>query len=150
MTDSLKAQLQNDLKAAMKQKDAPRRDTIRLLMSEVKSREIDAQRELTAEDEVRLLQTQAKQRHDSIEQFRAGRREDLVAKEQRQLEIIEEYLPSQMTDDDLRAFVEQGASETGAEGPKDMGKVMGVLTKRAEGRIDGRRLSEAVRTRLNQ
>lgn len=150
MTESLKTRLQADLKIAMKEKDPPRRDAIRLIISDVKSREIDLQRELSEEEEIRLLQTQAKQRHDSIEQFRAGNREDLVDKEQLQLDIIESYLSSQMSDDDLRAFVEQGVTEAGAEGPKDMGKVMGLLSKRSDGRVDGRRLSEAVRARLGQ
>lgn len=150
MTESLKTRLQADLKIAMKEKDPPRRDAIRLIISDVKSREIDLQRELSEEEEIRLLQTQAKQRHDSIEQFRAGNREDLVDKEQLQLDIIESYLPSQMSDHDLRAFVEQGVTEAGAKGPKDMGKVMGLLSKRSDGRVDGRRLSEAVRARLGQ
>ncbi len=150
MADSLKARLQNDLKTAMKEKDPPRRDAIRLIISEVKSKEIELQRELNGEEEIRLLQTQAKQRNDSIEQFRSGGRDDLVAREQLQLDIIESYLPSQMSDQELRAFVEQGVSETGAEGPKDMGKVMALLSKRADGRVDGRRLSEAVRSRLTQ
>jgi uncharacterized protein YqeY len=150
MTESLKTRLQADLKTAMKEKDAPRRDAIRLIISDVKSKEIDLQREISGEEEIRLLQTQAKQRHDSIQQFRAGNREDLVDKEQRQLDIIESYLPSQMSDEDLQDFVEQGATEAGAEGSKDMGKVMGLLSKRSDGRVDGRRLSEAVRARLAQ
>ncbi|CAN5855827.1 MAG: GatB/YqeY domain-containing protein [Chloroflexota bacterium] len=150
MTESLKTRLQADLKTAMKEKDAPRRDAIRLIISDVKSKEIDLQREISGEEEIRLLQTQAKQRHDSIQQFRAGNREDLVDKEQRQLDIIESYLPSQMSDEDLQDFVEQGVTEAGAEGSKDMGKVMGLLSKRSDGRVDGRRLSEAVRARLAQ
>ncbi|MBA2289201.1 MAG: GatB/YqeY domain-containing protein, partial [Chloroflexia bacterium] len=80
----------------------------------------------------------------------AGNREDLVDKEQRQLDIIESYLPSQMSDEDLQDFVEQGVTEAGAEGSKDMGKVMGLLSKRSDGRVDWRRLSEAVRARLAQ
>lgn len=150
MADSLKTRLQADLKIAMKEKDPPRRDAIRLIISELKSKEIDLQRELSGEEEIRLLQTQAKQRHDAIEQFRAGGREDLVAKDQQQLAIIESYLPRQMSDEDLQTFVERGVSEAGADGPKDMGKVMGLLSKRADGQVDGRRLSEAVRSRLGQ
>lgn len=147
---NLKERLTADMKTAMREKDVAKRDTVRFLISELKSREIDLQRDLTAEEEIRLLQTQAKQRVDSIEQFRAGGREDLVAKDQQQLGIIESYLPQQMSDDDLDAFVASGIERTGAEGPKEMGKVMGLLSKEAEGRVDGRRLSEAVRNRLTQ
>src|SRR5690606_25555832 len=102
---SLKERLQDDLKAAMRAKEVDRRDTVRLLISEVKKKEIDLKRELEPADEIQLLQGQAKQRRDSIEQFRAGGREDLVAKEEGQLAIIESYLPQQMTDEELAAFV---------------------------------------------
>jgi len=145
---SLKERLQDDLKAAMRAKEVDRRDTVRLLISEVKKKEIDLKRELEPADEIQLLQGQAKQRRDSIEQFRAGGREDLVAKEEGQLAIIESYLPQQMTDEELAAFVEEGISRAGATGPRDMGKVMGMLSKAADGRVEGRRLSEAVRVRL--
>jgi uncharacterized protein len=147
---SLKERLTADMKAAMRDKDVARRDTVRYLLSEVKSREIDLKRDLTEDEEIKLLQTQAKQRADSIEQFRAGGREDLVAKDERQREIIESYLPQQLSDEDLDAFVTGAIERTGAEGSKDMGKVMGLLSKEAGGRVDGRRLSEAVRSRLSQ
>ena len=149
MADSLKERLQADLKTAMREKDTAKRDTVRLLISEVKKREIDQRHELASPEEIQLLQTQAKQRRDSIEQFQAGGREDLVAKEQGQLEIIESYLPQQLTDEELAAFIEDGIATTGAQGPKDMGRLMGLLTKSTEGRVDGRRLAEAVRHRLS-
>lgn len=145
---SVKARLTDDMKAAMRAKDTERRDTIRYLLSVLKNAEIDKQGDLTPEEEIKLLQTQVKQRQDSIEQFRQGGRDDLAAKDEAQVKIIEEYLPQQMSDDDLQAFVKQGIEEAGAEGPKDMGKVMGLLNKRAEGRVDGRRLSAAVRDAL--
>lgn len=145
---SVKSRLTDDMKAAMRAKDTERRDTIRYLLSVLKNAEIDKQGDLTPEEEVKLLQTQVKQRQDSIEQFRQGGRDDLAAKDEAQVKIIEEYLPQQMSDDDLQAFVKEGIQETGAEGPKDMGKVMGLLNKRAEGRVDGRRLSAAVRDAL--
>lgn len=150
MAESLKERLQADLKTAMREKDTARRDTVRLLISEVKKQEIDVRGELDSAEEIKLLQTQVKQRRDSIEQFRSGNREDLMEKEQAQLEIIESYLPQQMTDEELAAFVEEGIARTGASSPKDMGKVMGVLSKDADGRVEGRRLSEAVRQRLAQ
>lgn len=150
MAESLKERLQGDLKTAMRGGDTARRDTVRLLISELKKKEIDLRRELEPADEVQLLQTQAKQRRDSIEQFQSGGRQDLVDREQAQLEIVESYLPQQMSDEELDAFIADGIAQTGASGPKDMGRVMGLLTKTADGRVDGRRLSEAVRARLAQ
>jgi uncharacterized protein YqeY len=148
MSASLKDRLQTDLKAAMKGKDTARRDTVRLLISELKKKEIDVRHELEFAEELQLLQSQAKQRRDSIEQFRAGNREDLVAHEQAQLDIIESYLPRQMSDEELAAFIDEGIAQTGAQEPKDMGKLMGLLSKSAEGRVDGRRLADEVRRRL--
>lgn len=145
---SLKERLQNDLKEAMRSKDTQRRDTVRLLISEVKKKEIDLKADLGEGDEIQLLQGQVKQRRDSIEQFRAGGRDDLAAKEESQIEVIESYLPQQMSDDELNTFVDDGIAQTGATGPRDMGKVMGLLSKSASGRVEGRRLSEVVRTRL--
>jgi uncharacterized protein len=150
MADSLKERLQGDLKHAMKNKDTVRRDTIRLLISEVKKKEIDLRHELHFSEELQLLQSQAKQRRDSIEQFQAGGRDDLVAKEQAQLEVIESYLPQQMTEEELNEFIDDGIARTGAKDPKDMGKLMGLLSKSAEGRVDGRRLADEVKRRLTQ
>ncbi len=145
---SLREQLSNDLKQAMKDRDVELRDTIRFILSAVKNVEIDKRSPLTPEEEISLLRTQAKQRRDSIDQFRAGGRDELADREASQLAILERYLPQQMSDDELAAFVKEGIAAAGAEGPKDMGKVMGLLNKRAEGRVDGRRLSTAVRESL--
>ncbi len=150
MAEALKARLQDDLKTAMKAGDTTRRDTIRLLISEVKKKEIDVHRDLEYAEELQLLQQQAKQRKESIEQFEAAGRDDLVAKEQGQLEIIESYLPQQMTDDELRDFIEDGVTKTDAKGPKDMGKLMGLLSKSTDGRVEGRRLADEVKKRLTQ
>lgn len=147
---SLKERLQADLKTAMREKDTDRRDTIRLLISEVKKKEIDQKHELHVSEELQLLQSQAKQRKDSIEQFQEGGRDDLVAREQAQLEIIESYLPQQMTQEELDEFIDDGITQSGAQDPKDMGKLMGLLSKSAGGRVEGRRLSDAVRQRLTQ
>ena len=150
MADSLKERLQADMKTAMKEKDTDRRDTVRLLISEVKKKEIDVQHELHFSEELQLLQTQAKQRRDSIEQFRSGNRDDLADKEAAQLAIIESYLPQQMTDEELDEFIEDGVAQTGAKDPKDIGKLMGLLSKSTGGRVEGRRLSDKVRHRLTQ
>ncbi len=145
---SLRDQLSSDLKQAMKDRDVELRDTIRFILSAVKNVEIDKRSPLTSEEEMSLLRTQAKQRRDSIDQFRSGGRNDLADREASQLAILERYLPQQMSDDEVAAFVKQGIADAGAEGQKDMGKVMGLLNKRAEGRVDGRRLSTAVRESL--
>jgi uncharacterized protein YqeY len=145
---ALRERLSEDLKQAMRDRDVDLRDTIRFLLSAVKNAEIDKRQPLTEEEEVAVLRSQAKQRRDAIEQFRAGGRDDLADKEASQLEILERYLPQQMTDEELDAFVRQGITEVGAESPKDMGRVMGLLTKRSNGRVDGTRLSSAVRAML--
>jgi uncharacterized protein len=147
---SLKTQMEADVKAAMKARDAETRDAIRYVLSAVKNAEIDKRAELTPEEELKLIRSQVKQRQDSIEQFRAGGREDLAEKEESQVRILERYLPQQMEDDELDQFVKAGIAAAGAEGPKDMGKVMGILTPRSEGRVDGKRLSTAVRNALAQ
>lgn len=145
---SLRSQLETDMKAAMRARDNERRDAIRYVLSAVKNAEIDKRAELTPDEEVKLIRSQVKQRQDSIEQFRSGGREDLAAKEESQVAILEKYLPQQMSDEELWEFVKQGIAETGAEGPKDMGKVMGALNPRTGGRVDGKRLSSAVRDAL--
>ena len=145
---SLKDQLEADMKVAMRARDNDTRDAVRYVLSAVKNAEIAKRGELTADDELKLIRAQVKQRQDSIEQFRSGGREDLAEKEESQVRILEKYLPQQMGDDELAEFVRTGISETGAQGPKDMGKVMGLLSSKAEGRVDGRRLSTAVRNAL--
>jgi uncharacterized protein YqeY len=145
---ALRERLSEDLKQAMRDRDVDLRDTIRFLLSAVKNAEIDKRQPLTEEEELAVLRSQAKQRRDAIEQFRAGGRDDLADKEASQLAILERYLPQQMTDEELDAFVRQGITEVGAESPKDMGRVMGLLTKRSNGRVDGTRLSSAVRAML--
>lgn len=147
---ALRDRLTDDLKTAMRSRDVELRDTIRFLLSAVKNVEIEKRQPLTEEEEGAVLRSQAKQRRDAIEQFRAGGRDDLADREAAQLEILERYLPRQMTDAELDAFVQEGITETGAETPKDMGRVMGLLTRQSEGRVDGTRLSAAVRAALTK
>lgn len=148
MTASLRERLQADMMAAMKAREPEKRDALRYLLSGVKNQEIDKREGLTGAEEIAWLRTSAKQRRDAIELFRQGNREDLARREESQLEVLESYLPQQMTDDELTAFVRAGISETGATSPKDMGKLMGLLNPRSEGRVDGKRLSAAVRDAL--
>lgn len=145
---NVREQMEADLKTAMKERDTETRDALRFVISAFKYAEIEARTELSDEEQQKVLRQQVKQRQDSIEQFRAGNRQDLVEKEEAQLRVLERYLPQQMSDDELAAFVAGGIEETGAAGPKDMGKLMGHLNKVAHGRVDGRRLSSAVKDAL--
>ncbi len=145
---SLRQRLEADMKEAMKARDNERRDAVRYVLSAVKNAEIEKRGELSEQEEIALIRTQVKQRQDSIEQFRNGGRDDLAEREASQVTLLETYLPQQMTDDELKEFVRNGIAESGAEGPKDLGKVMGLLSKTADGRVDGRRLSSAVRDAL--
>lgn len=148
MAQSLKDRVQADMMAAMKARDAERRDALRYMLSGIKNLEIEKRGPLTEADEIAWLRTSAKQRRDSIELFRQGDREELAQREEAQLRVLEGYLPQQMSDEELAAFVQAGITETGAASPKDMGKVMGLLNPRSEGRVDGKRLSAAVREAL--
>ena len=145
---SIRQQMEADLKVAMKAGDTETRDALRFVISAFKYAEIDSRAELSDAEEMKVLRHQVKQRQDSIEQFGAGNRQDLVDKEVTQLKVLERYLPQQMDEDELSSLVAAAIKETGAAGPKDMGKVMGLVNKRAEGKVDGRRLSTAVKEAL--
>ena len=157
-TQILQQRLQDDLRTAMRSGDTVARETIRFLLSAYRNAEIENrsgvtarpenERGLSAEQEIALLQRQVKQRSESIEQFQAAGRSDLVEKERGQLAVIERYLPAQLSDDELGDLVGAAVSESGATTIRDMGKVMAVLLPRVAGRADGRRVSEAVRARL--
>jgi len=148
MTDSLRSLLEQDMKQAMRDKENEKRDAIRYILAMVKNVEIDKRAPLTPKEEIGVLRSQIKQRQDSIEQFRNGGRDDLADREASQVAILEKYLPQQMDDEELAEFVNQGVIEAGVTNPKDMGKVMGLLNKRSDGRADGRRLSTAVKKAL--
>lgn len=146
---SIKDQMTTDMKDAMRARDNETRDVLRYVLSALQNAEIEKKGDLGEEEELRVIRSQVKQRQDSIEQFRAGGREDLAEREEEQVKILERYLPQQMTDDELEAFVRQGIEEAGAVGMQDMGRMMGILTAKADGRVDGRRLSTAVRNALS-
>jgi uncharacterized protein len=137
-----------EMTAAMRSGERERRDTLRLLISALDNARIEAGHTLSDDEAVRVLQREARQRRDSIEEFRKGGRQDLAAKEEAELAVIEAYLPQQLPEEELRAMVEATIAEVGAEGPQDMGKVMGPLMQRVAGRADGRRVNELVREAL--
>lgn len=148
----LKEQLQNDLKDAMRARDEVRLRTIRSLRAALLEREI-AEREggtatLSDEQELAVVQKQAKQRRDAIEQFEAASRTDLAIKERDELAIIELYLPKQLDDAAIRRVVQEAIAQTGAASMQDIGKVMGAVIPHLRGKADGRRINEIVREQL--
>jgi uncharacterized protein YqeY len=145
-----KAQLQAALKEAMVNKDTERRDVIRMVMSAIKQVEIDTRRDLSAEDVVGVLQKEAKTRRETIEeQIRAGQTAQ-AAQGQRELEILEAFLPEQLSREALSALAAEVIAQTGASSPRDMGKVMGALMPKVKGKADGGLVNEVVRELLNK
>ncbi len=145
----LDTQLLADLKTAMKAGDTTTRDTIRYTMASLKNARIDKGSALTAQEELTVLQRDAKRRHESIDQFRAAGRTDLVDKEEAELAVLQRYLPAELSDAEVNQLVQNALAETGASSPKDLGKLMPVLIRMADGRADGKRLNEAARAVLS-
>jgi uncharacterized protein len=147
---TVQERLQSDLKIALKSGNQDAKDVIRFTLAAIKNAEIEKGGALTDEETIAVLRQQAKRRLDAVDQFRSGNRPDLVEREENELRVLEQYLPASMSDDELKALVAQVVGDVGANSPKDMGKVMPVLIARAEGRADGKRLSEAVRAELSK
>ena len=145
----LKERLQADLKTAMKEKDTFKRDVVRFVMSAIKQIEVDERKELSDADIEAILVKQIKQRNDAIEQFRAGGREDLVEKNEKELEILRSYLPEPMSDDEVREILKEIIAETGASGMKDMGKVMGAAKAKIGSRAEGKTINQIAKELLN-
>ena len=141
---TMKERLDEDLKQAMRSRDTARRDVIRYLRSEIRNQEIRVQEDLDDDGVLQVLTRQAQQRRDSIEAFSDANRTDLVEKEESELAIIMEYMPQQMTRDEISALVQQVIAEVGAAGPGDMGKVMSQIMPQVRGRAEGREVSSIV------
>ncbi|MBQ5940390.1 GatB/YqeY domain-containing protein [Massilia sp. AB1] len=133
---SLKAQLTDDMKAAMRAKESARLATVRLIIAEIKRKEVDEQIELNDDQVVAVIEKMVKQRKDSISQFEAGGRADLAEIEKSELAILSAYMPAGLSDEEVAAEVAAAVAATGAAGPQDMGKVMGVLKPKLAGRAD--------------
>jgi len=146
---SLKQQLTDDMKAAMKGGEKDRLAVIRLINAAIKQREVDERIEITDAVVLAVLEKMVKQRKDSITQYEAGNREDLAAIERYELGVIQGYLPAQLSDDELAAEVARAIAESGATGPADMGKVMAVLKPRIQGRGDAGKASALVKQKLS-
>ncbi|MGL4715768.1 MAG: GatB/YqeY domain-containing protein [Aeromonas sp.] len=145
---SLKDQLKDQQKLAMLAKNKARLGTIRLLMAEIKQREVDTRIELNDEDILAVVTKMVKQRRDSISQFEAAGRQDLADKESAEIVVLQEFLPQQLTADQIAALIEQAITESGAAVMADMGKLMAVLKPKIQGRADVGAVSAQVKTRL--
>jgi uncharacterized protein YqeY len=133
---SLKAQITEDMKAAMRAKESARLATIRLILAEIKRKEVDEQIEVDDTQTLAIVEKMIKQRKDSITQFEAGGRADLAEIEKGELAILSAYMPAGLSDEEVAAEVQAAVAATGAAGPQDMGKVMGVLKPKLAGRAD--------------
>jgi uncharacterized protein YqeY len=145
---SLKQQITEDMKTAMKARDASKLDAIRLLKAGVQRREVDERIELDDEGVLSVIQKMVKQSRDAITQFEAGGRNDLVSKEQQLLSVLESYLPKQLSVTEIEQLVSAAISQTGAQSIKDMGKVMGKLKSELAGRADMGQVSLSVKQAL--
>ena len=145
---SLKSKITEDMKTAMKAKEAQRLSAIRLLLAAIKQREVDERKELSDGEIVSVIEKMIKQRRDSISQFQAASRRDLVDAETFELNLLSAYLPKQLTDSEIAEEVSAAIAQTGAKGVSEMGKVMGVLKGKLAGRADLGKVSALVKAKL--
>jgi len=146
--DDPRVKMNDALKEAMKNKDTPRRDVIRLALSAIKQVEIDTQGEVTAEKALDILQKEAKKRRESVDEAIKSGREDIADQEKFELSVLEEFLPRQLSREEVEAIVREVIADTGAESAKDMNKVMGPVMARVKGVADGRLVNQVVKDLL--
>jgi uncharacterized protein YqeY len=146
---SMKTQLTDAMKDAMRAKDKPRLSAIRLMLSEVKRIEVDERIEISDERLIAILDKMIKQRRDSITQYEAASRQELADIEIGEISVIQEFLPVALTEDEISAMITAAIGATGAESMRDMGKVMGILKPQIQGRADGGAVSGLVKSALN-
>ena len=147
-----KIDLQDELKQSVLAKDELKTSVLRMLLSAINYYEINkggAGYEATDEDVSSVIQKEAKQRRDSIEEFKKGSRQDLVDKEKKELEILKTYLPEQMDEEEIKKLVENAISQTGAKTIADMGKIMGILMSQTKGKADGHLINRVVKEKLS-
>lgn len=145
---SLKEQLNESMKTAMKARDDLRLSAVRMVRSMIKNREIDQKKELNDQEIIEVISTLVKQRRESIRMYREGNRPDLVEKEEAELEVLLGFLPTQLDSAEIEALVDRIIAETGAQGAKDMGRVMKALTPLTAGKADGKTVSDTVKQKL--
>lgn len=146
---SLSEQIMSDMKDAMKARDKVKLNTVRMIKAALMNEKIKAGHDLTADEELTVLSREKKQREESIAEFTKANRDDLVGETKQELAIVENYLPKQMTDEELNQAVSQAISETEAKGKSDFGKVMKTLMPKIKGKADGKAASNAVRKQLS-
>ena len=147
---SMKSQITDAMKDAMRAKDKPRLGAIRLILSEVKRIEVDERIEIDDERLLAILDKMIKQRRDSITQYEAAGRDELAAIEIGEIAVIQDFLPTALTEEEINAMIAVAIAETGAESMRDMGKVMGILRPQIQGRADGGAVSGLVKVALNR
>jgi len=147
---SLEKQIYADMVSAMKASDVLKRETLRLLMSEIKKERVDSRKEPTDEDVMRILKSGLKKRQDSIELFKQGNREDLVEKTQAEIKILEIYLPKQMPKEELEKIISDIISKLGATSPKDTGRIMKEVMSNYGAQTDGKLVQQIVSSKLNK
>jgi uncharacterized protein YqeY len=145
----IKSNISNDVKAAMRSKNKTLLGALRLIQAAFKQKEVDERIELNDEQVIVILDKMAKQHRDSISQFKAAKRDDLVKIEEFELDIIDTYLPTKLSDEEINILIEEAISKSSAESIKDMGKVMGILKKELQGRADMGKVSELIKSKLN-
>ncbi|BAZ92841.1 hypothetical protein TspCOW1_23010 [Thiohalobacter sp. COW1] len=145
---SLKARIQEDMKAAMRGGDKPRLAAIRLIMAAIKQREVDERIELDDAQVTAVLDKMLKQRRESIEQYQSAGRDELAAKEQQEIEVIQDYLPEPLSEAEIGQLIDEAIAASGASSIKDMGKVMGQLKPKLQGRADMGAVSGQVKAKL--
>jgi len=144
----IQTQLKNDMMSAMKAKDTARLNTIRSLRAALQSKKLELNKELTEEDVMAVIVKAAKQRKDSIASYKEGGRDDLVAEEEKELQIIGTYMPKQLSEADIEKIVDDVIAATGASSMKDMGKVMGGIMPKVKGKADGNLVQTVVKRKL--
>jgi hypothetical protein len=147
---NLKQQISEDMKSAMRAKETARLGAIRLLLAAMKQREVDERIELTDADVVAIIEKMLKQRRDSISQYKAANRQDLVDVEEFEVTVLQAYMPQQLSEAEIASAIAEAIAATGAAGPQDMGKVMGVVKPKLAGRADMGKVSGLIKAQLTK
>ena len=145
---SLIGRLEDELKQATLSRDAERRDTLRLILNSLRSAEKELQRPLKDEEELQVLQRERKRRQEASEAFRTGEREEQAQKEERELAVLEEFMPTPLSDDEIEEIIDDVIAEVGATSVRDLGRVMADVMPQVAGRAEGSRVSQIVREKL--
>lgn len=145
----LEERINNDLKEALKAKDELRASCLRMLKTQLKNKSVEKMRPLTDEEAIAVISSMVKKGKEAIEEFRKGNREDLAAKEELEIKILQQYLPEMATEEEIERVVREVIDELGAKGPKDMGKVMKGAMAKLGGRADGKIVSEVAKRSLS-